>query len=81
LPANILPVSDLYCTLLHEQVQASIGALHKAIDHAILFEDQLAQAGHQTDGMAKKHQENVGFVPEATLKPISATADLVFIDN
>ncbi len=81
LQANILPLLTLYCTLSHEQVQVNLAVLHKAIDHAILLEDQNAQAGHETDGMAKKHQEIIGFEPEAGMNPILTSANLVFFND
>ncbi len=79
LPAIFFLSSYLLCrTLSHEQVQASLGALHRAIDRAISNEDQ---AGHLTDGRAKQLQEIVGFEPEARMNPIPALANLVFWDN
>jgi hypothetical protein len=71
----------LYCALSHEQVQASLGELHKAIDRAISFEDQPAQAGYPTDGRAKKLQESVGVEPKARMYPLPELANLVFLDH
>ena len=60
-------------SLAPEQVQASLGALHKAIDRALSLH---YPAGH--DAGAEEPLESAGNMSVAVVSPLPATPNLVF---
>ena len=60
-------------SLAPEQVQASLGVLHKAIDHDLTLHDQ---AGHDAGG--EKPLESAGNMSVAAVSPLPEMANLVF---
>ena len=68
------PADPPYLSYPHEQVRASLGTLHRAIDRAISLHDHRNVGG----GLAEEMQELAEFEANVMM-PVATVADLVFM--